>query len=85
MSSSKEFAKLIREASYRHTTFDVFRDFCELSAIALSNAVDWPQRDEREATYLRTIGKYDAKEVELFPKMLGCLVDELEAAQKKMA
>lgn len=79
MTHRHELMKLMKQASYGHTMYDVFRDFCELSAIALSNAVDWPQRDEREATYLRTMKKYDAATVALFPKMMGCVIEELEA------
>ncbi len=78
MNHRQELLKLMKQASYEHTVYDVFRDFCELSAIAISNAVDWPQRDEREKTYLERIKRYDAATVALFPKMLGCVVDELE-------
>ncbi len=79
MSHRKELMKLMREASYNHTIYDVFRDFCEMSAIAISNAVDWPQRDAREAVYLERVKKYDAKTLAMFQKMFGCVVDELEA------
>lgn len=37
--NSKKLKALMHEASYNHTVYDVFRDFCEMSAIAISNAV----------------------------------------------
>lgn len=45
----QECAKLMRENSHRHRLHEVFRDFCELSALAISNAVDKLQFDVREA------------------------------------
>ena len=44
-----------------------------MSAIALSNTVDLRQRDEREAEYLRIVGRYRADEVERFAHALGAL------------
>jgi hypothetical protein len=61
---------------YHH--WQVFTDFVELAAISLSNAVDWRQRDPREARYMAIVGRYDRTEVERFPKMLGELTLELE-------
>ena len=70
--------KLITSASYRHANYQVFSDFVEMAAISISNAVDIPQRDKREAEFMRIVKKYEPKEVAEFPKMLGCLVDTLE-------
>lgn len=36
----KEFIKLARDNARRHHLYEVFRDFCELAALALSNACD---------------------------------------------
>jgi len=45
----KELEKLIRANSQRHQVHSVFADFCEMSAIAISNSIDVARRDEREA------------------------------------
>lgn len=75
----QELMRLMRQASYKHAIYDVFRDFCEMSAIAMSNAVDLAHREEREARYLETVKKYDEEHRTLFPKMFACLVEALEA------
>lgn len=74
----KEFIKLARENARRHHLYEVFRDFCELAALALSNACDPGQREPREARYLQIIGRYTKDEAQRFPAMLGCIVASLE-------
>lgn len=69
---------LIRQAARKHDTYQVFRDFCPLSAISMSNAVDHAQRETREAEYMQIIGRYERAEIGLFPKMLGDLTLALE-------
>jgi hypothetical protein len=64
---------------YRHGVYDVFRDFCELGACALSNSVDKHHFEEREKQYLSVIGKYTSEEADEFAKMLGALAIVLEA------
>lgn len=76
---SAEFSKLVRANAHRHRVYDVFRDFCELSALSISNSVDRLHRERREARYLEIVGKYAREEVERFPAMLACVVNELEA------
>lgn len=76
--NASELAKLMRELQHSHNLFDVFRDFAEMSAIAISNSVDLVHRDEREKRYLDIIGRYSRSEQELFSRMLACLVNELE-------
>ena len=73
-----QLCKLLREAAYGHSLYDVFRDFCEMSAISISNAVDLAQREAREAAYLNVVKKYDAERLALFPQMLSALVEALE-------
>jgi hypothetical protein len=75
---SGEFIKLIKTLSHKHSTWRVFEDFLGMAAIAISNPVDWVQRDEREAEYMAIVERYVRKEVELFPQMLAHLVEELE-------
>jgi len=69
----KEFVNLIRENAHRHRVHEVFRDFCELAALALSNTVDRAQYDAREARYLEIVACYEREEVERFPRMLACV------------
>ena len=45
-----------------------------MSAISISNTVDYTHREEREQRYLDIIGSYDKKHQELFPEMLAQLV-----------
>ena len=78
MSHRKALIKLIEANGRTHGHWQVFRDFVELSAIAISNAVDLARREAREARYLEIVGKYERQEVERFPHMLGELVAELE-------
>lgn len=76
----KRMMKLMESLRYRHGVYDVFRDFCELSACAVSNAADWRMREKREAGYMKTVGRYTHEEAQLFPEMLSCLVEALDSA-----
>lgn len=76
--NKKQLIKLIEGTGYRHSTWQVFSDFIEMSALAISNTVDWIHKEKREARYLEIINTYEKKEQELFPQMLGCLVNALE-------
>ena len=71
-------AKLVSSLAHRHSAWQVFADFCEMSAIALSNAVDLRQRETREARYFEIIKRYEQAELEKFPQMLGALTLALE-------
>lgn len=72
-------SRLISSVGY-HSPRDVFVDFCEMAAVAVSNAVDLKQRAGREAQYLRLIGKYRDKDKLIFRSLLGELELALEAA-----
>jgi hypothetical protein len=74
----KEFIKLVERTAKKHRKYEVFRDFCELAALALSNSSDKLQFETREARYLEIVGKYDKDEVANFPRMLGEIVESLE-------
>lgn len=77
--SAKAIIKLIGENAYRHDRWRVFSDFVQLSAFAISNAVDLRNRDARESEYMRIIGQYSKDEANRFPMMLAELVNGLEA------
>jgi hypothetical protein len=72
------FVKLLETAARRHRKHEVFRDFCELAALSLSNAVDLRNFDQREARYMQIVGRYEATEVAFFPQMLARVVQSLE-------
>ena len=71
----KEFVKLLQANAYRHRPHEVFRDFCELAAISLSNAVDRIHYAKREARYLEVIKTYTKEEAYRFPAMLAAVVN----------
>src|SRR5947208_12052833 len=68
----------IRQLSYGHHTFTIFRHFVKLSALALSNAADPINRAAREKQYLSIVTQYKPEEFQKFPPMLGMLVSCLE-------
>lgn len=49
-----------------------------MTAISISNAVDWLHREEREAEYMKIVARYDRQQIDLFPQMFAHLVEELE-------
>lgn len=74
----RAFTKLFQQNCDRHRPHTVFSDFCEMSAISISNAVDLAQRDKREARYLQIAATYNRDEMSRFPQMLACVVEALE-------
>lgn len=73
----KALTDMIHASSRRQSMHRVFSDFCELAAIAMSNAVDHAQRDVREARYMQIVGAYERDEVMRFARMLGELTNWL--------
>jgi hypothetical protein len=72
------FTKLFQQNCDRHRPHSVFSDFCEVSAIAVSNAVDRAQREQREARYMQIASAYSRDELTRFAHMLGCVTEALE-------
>lgn len=79
----KEFIGYFQELAYRHSPWNVWADFCEISAIGASNVVDRIHADQREETYMKIISKYTNEETNLFPKMLAIVVLELTRDPKQ--
>lgn len=74
----KRFVKLVEQLSYSRST--VFRDFCEMAAISLANAVilqDDPEWQSREGRYLEIVKQYKPDELKTLAEMLGCVVNSL--------
>lgn len=76
----RNIAKMLEGVGYRHDRYKLFSDCMEAMAIACSNAVDWRQRDAREARYLEIVRAYDRETAEIFPKILGEVTMAMEAA-----
>lgn len=76
----KQLIDLLRQNTYRYDIHTIWSDFVEMGAIAFSNAVDLAHREEREAQYMRIIGKYQPDEVTGFAQALGALTMTMEMA-----
>lgn len=70
----KAFIKLVHDNARRHHRHEVFRDFCELAALSISNSVDRAQFQAREARYLDIASRYQREELDRFAQMLAHLV-----------
>ena len=64
----KQFSDIIN-SFYNHRSYDVFRDFVHMSAIAI--AQPFHQDAALEKRYLEIIKKYNKEDVEKFPKLFG--------------
>lgn len=81
---TKSLVKLIEQAAYQHSVWQVFSDFLEMSAISISNSIDPVHWEAREKRYLEIVKGYSKAEISLFPQMLAELVKSLEqCAQEK--
>lgn len=74
----KELTNLLRRAASSLSVYKVFSDFLEMSAIAISNSIDFLHRDKREERYLQIINSYDKKHQQLFQLMFFHFIDMLE-------
>lgn len=70
--------KLFEKCRYKHDLYTVFSDWCQCAAIALSNAVDLHNRDEREKQYLEVVRRYDRAMLQVFPEILGAVTMALD-------
>ena len=76
----KKILKAIQKLGCSHSTWRVFGDFVELSALAVANSMESKASDvwrKREKQYLDTIGRYTPGEQKLFPEMFADLADAL--------
>lgn len=70
--------KLFETCRYKHDLYTVFGDWCECSAISMSNAVDLVNFQTREARYLEIARKYGSETMGTFSKIFGEVVMALE-------
>jgi len=73
----KTLSGLLRDNARRTGLHQVFADFCELSAVAVSNKVDKLQFAAREARYFDIIKRYERDEIERFAHMFAVLTEWL--------
>ena len=59
----KDFIKLFNTLTARHSKSEVWSDFIEMTACAISNACNKKFFDIREKTYLSCAKKYSAEEL----------------------
>lgn len=78
MEHKRKIANLMKSMALKHNLHNVFRDFCQLGAITVSNRVDLQQFEEREARYMQTIKRYNRGEANKFAEMLAILIDGLD-------
>lgn len=70
--------KLFETCRYKHDLYTVFGDWCECSAISMSNAVDRVNFEKREARCLEIARKYGSETIGTFSKIFGEVVMTLE-------
>ncbi len=74
------FCRAITGLAGRHHLFDLFRDFCEMSALSLANAVDrrpalWRAREDR---YLAVARRYNREELDVISELLAHVIDGMD-------
>ncbi len=74
----REFARLFSSSSGKYSRFEVWQDFVWMAACAISNAVDNRFAEQREASYMRIIGKYSKQEQDIFPTLFGLVVSGMD-------
>lgn len=72
----REFEKAIRAISRRWHVWQVFSDFCEMAAIAISNALRMD--DELERRYMDIVGRYNHEEAAGLAQLLGIVTMALD-------
>ena len=81
MNYKKEIAKMIQGISGKYSPFQIFRDWCEMYAIAIQNSCILRHDDvwqKREDIYLNIWKKYNDKEHDAFRDMTNMYVEALD-------
>ncbi len=78
----KALAGLLRDNARRFRMHEVYRDFCELCALELSNAVDKTAFAARAERFMTLRGRYEADEMQRFGEMLAELTMSLDLGLK---
>lgn len=78
MPKTETTVSVLRGIAHNVSTWQVWCDFCEMSAIAISNTVDVAQSATREARYLEIAKRYTRDQLGAFGRALGTLTLQLE-------
>lgn len=74
----KHFIELFTKLTHRHSAWQVWSDFIEIAASGISNTINHPHRDVREANFFSLNAKYNPSEQKIFPMLLAEIVQALE-------
>jgi type I restriction-modification system DNA methylase subunit len=74
--AQNEFIKLIESKCYEFQAWELFTDFCKLSAISMYQP--FLKSEKLEEEYMQTINKYKKDVVEIFPQLFAYVVMGLE-------
>ena len=70
----KEFIEAFKNLTQRYSRFQVWSDFVEMTACAISNACDYRFATEREELYRERSSRYEKKEFDQFVEMFSMTV-----------
>lgn len=73
----KRFKGHMSILQHSHHAWQVWQDFVEMAALSIMQSVEYSE--SREERYMQTVGRYTHDEAQVFPKMLACVVEALEA------
>ena len=78
--SQVEFQKVFSKLCNTKSSWQVWSDFVEMTAIAISNCCEIREKvkQDREERYLTIIGQYSKSEQQIFPELVAILVTALE-------
>jgi hypothetical protein len=74
----RELVRGVRTLAHRHSMKQVFTDLMEVSAIAISNAVDRRQFEDREARYMEVVRRYGAEEFRKLAALFPYIVEAMD-------
>lgn len=74
----QEISKIYETLCHRYGRFEVWQDFVQVIACAISNSVDLVNADAREARYMNIVKKYARAEVEAMGRVFGAIVNGME-------
>lgn len=76
----KDFVRRFNALTGRHSGGELWRDWVQLVACAISNALPGPHREAREKLYMDIAGKHDPATLHAFAVLNGMLVDSMDAS-----
>lgn len=79
MGRDQSLAKILKKCAHSRHMWDVWRDWCHFTALALRNSMDRVGWQEREDQYLAIVARYERADIDRFVEAFTVLVAELEA------